>query len=62
MTASPSAMLSKLKSLPGLAPTGSSPPAEALLSPLQIWIQSAEQWQKFWAQAMTPWSDYRKLF
>src|SRR5215471_12940778 len=33
MTASPSEMLSKLKSLPGLAPTGSSPPAEALLSP-----------------------------
>jgi hypothetical protein len=61
MTASPSAMLSRLKSLPGLGPTGSWPSADALqevaLTPLQIWVQFAAQWQRLWAQAMTAWGD-----
>ena len=40
MTGSPSAMLSKLKSLPSFGPAGS------------FWVQTAEQWQKAWADAM----------
>ena len=42
-TASPSAMLSKLKSLPGLSPTAGWPSAEAYqtaaTNPLQLWLQ-----------------------
>jgi len=54
MTVSPSAMLSKLKSLPGISPTGSWPNASALAvtNPMQFWMQWAEQWQKAWADAM----------
>src|SRR5215471_4497232 len=53
MTVSPSAMLSKLKSLPGISPTGSWPNASALATnPMQFWMQWAEQWQKAWAEAM----------
>jgi len=44
----PSAMLSKLKSLPGFSPTESSLP----MNPMQFWMQFAEQWQKAWADAM----------
>jgi hypothetical protein len=65
MTASPSAMLSKLKSLPGFAPAGSWPSAEAFqkaaINPLQFWMQFAEQWQKSWADTMTFWSKAGKL-
>ena len=42
MTDFPSAMLSKLKSLPGFSPTESSLP----MNPVQFWMQFAEQWQK----------------
>ena len=53
MTGSPSAMLSKLKSLPGISPTGGWPNASALATnPMQFWMQWAEQWQKAWADAM----------
>ena len=53
MTGSPSAMLSKLKSLPGISPTGSWVNASALATnPMQFWMQWAEQWQKAWADAM----------
>src|SRR5436190_23855605 len=49
----PMAMLSKLKSLPGISPTGSWPNASALaMNPMQFWMQCAEQWQKAWADAM----------
>jgi hypothetical protein len=65
MTASPSAMLSKLKSLPGLGSAGSWPSADELqkaaLNPLQFWMQFAEQWQKSWAQSMTSWTDSTKV-
>jgi hypothetical protein len=44
MTASPSAMLSKLQSLPGFASTGS-----AATNPLELWMQLAQQWQRTWA-------------
>src|SRR5262245_29599994 len=53
MTGSPSAMLSKLKSLPGISPAGSWPNARALATnPMQFWMQWVEQWQKAWADAM----------
>ena len=49
----PTAMLSKLKSLPGISPAGSWPNASALATnPMQFWMQWAEQWQKTWADAM----------
>jgi hypothetical protein len=55
MTA-PSAMLSKLKSLPSVSPAGTWPSAEAFpvsaINPIQFWTQLAEQWQKAWADAM----------
>jgi hypothetical protein len=51
----PSAMLSKLKSLPGV-PAGTWPNADALvgaaMNPMQFWAQFAEQWQRAWADAM----------
>jgi hypothetical protein len=51
-----SAMLSKLKSVPGASPAGSWPTADAFAgaasNPMQFWVQFAEQWQKAWADAM----------
>lgn len=62
---STSVMLSKLKSLPGFAPTGGWPRIEdfqkAAMSPLQLWMQVAEQWQKSWAEMMTLWGKTTKL-
>ena len=59
MTGSPSAMLSKLKSLPNMSAAGSWPNAGAFqmaaTNPLQFWMQFAEQWQKTWADAMAFW-------
>ena len=54
--ASPSAMLSKLKSMPGFGPAGAWPGADALQmanAPLGLWIEFAKQSQKFWADSMT---------
>ena len=55
MTAS-SAMLSKLKALPGALPAGTWPNADAFagaaMNPMQFWVQFAEQWQKAWRDAM----------
>jgi predicted O-linked N-acetylglucosamine transferase (SPINDLY family) len=55
MTA-PSAMLSRLKSLPSVSPAGTWPNADAFagaaMNPMQFWVQLAEQWQKAWADAM----------
>ena len=58
MTGSPSAMLSKLTSLPGVSPAGSWPSANALAAtnPMQFWMQWAEQCQKAWADAMALWA------
>jgi hypothetical protein len=51
----PSAMLSKLKFLPGV-PAGTWPNADALaataMNPMQFWVQWAEQCQKAWAEAV----------
>ena len=59
MTGSPSAMLSKLKSLPSFGPASSWPNAGAFqaatVNPFQLWIQTAEQWQKAWTDAMSYW-------
>ena len=56
----PSAMLSKLKSLPGFGSAGSWPDAEAFpmagFNPFQAYLQFAQQWQKAWASATAPWS------
>jgi hypothetical protein len=55
MTAT-SAMLSKLKSLPGASPAVTWPNADAFAAaasnPMQFWVQFAERWQKAWADAM----------
>ena len=57
MTASPSAMLSKLKSLPGFASIG--PSAEdfqkAATNPMQLWMLLAEQWQRTLTDTMGMW-------
>jgi ribonuclease D len=64
MTASPSAMLSKLQSLPGLgqAPAWASPEAlqKAAMNPLQLWMQMMEHSQKSWADMMALWSKTTK--
>lgn len=49
MTASPSAILSKLKSLPGLGST------QSATNPLELWMQFAEQWQRAWGEAVGSW-------
>jgi hypothetical protein len=61
MTASPSAMLSKLKSLPGFGLPSADTFQKAALNPLQFWIRFAEQWQESWTQAMTSWGNSRKV-
>jgi hypothetical protein len=59
MTASPSAMLSKLNSLPGFASTGSWPSTEAFqkaaTNPMQLWMLLADQWQRAWTDTMGLW-------
>ena len=64
MTASPSAMLSKLKSLPGFGPAGSWPSSDAFqqaaINPLQFWMQFTERWQKSWTDTMTFWTKTGK--
>ena len=54
----PSAMLSKLKSIPGFSPTGT-PDAGAFpmagFNPFQAYAQFIEQWQKAWASATGAW-------
>ena len=54
----PSAMLSRLKSIPGLSPTGSLPDGAFPISPFnpfQAYAQFVEQWQKAWASATGAW-------
>jgi hypothetical protein len=45
MNSSPSAMLSKLKALPSFG--------SAAANPVEFWMQSAQQGQKFWTDVMT---------
>ena len=55
----PSAMLSKLQSLPSFGEAGSWPKADAFpmpaFNPFQAYLQFAEQWQKAWASATGAW-------
>jgi hypothetical protein len=55
-TASPSAMLTKLQSMPSFGATGDWPSAEsfqmAATAPLRLWIEFGRQWQKFWLEGM----------
>jgi ribonuclease D len=64
MTGSPSAMISKLKTLPGLDTAGSRSSADAFqkaaMNPLQFWMQLAEQSQKSWTDMMSFWSKAGK--
>ena len=59
MTASPSTMLSKLKTLPGFATTVGGFSTEdfqkAATNPVQFWMQLAEQWQRTWAETAGLW-------
>jgi hypothetical protein len=60
----PSAMLSRLKSLPSVSPGGTWPNADAFpmaaMNPMQFWMQLAEQWQKVSADAMSFWAKVGK--
>jgi len=64
MTVSPSAMLSKLQSLPGFGTLGGSPSGEAspqtAANPMDLWMQFVAQWQKSWADSMAFWSKAGK--
>src|SRR5262249_16903178 len=56
---SPSAILSKLQSLPNFGQTGGWPGADnqkAALNPFPAYMQFAEQWQKTWANALSFWT------
>jgi len=57
-TAPTTAMLSKLKSLPGSGQTAIWPGASAFQTgnPMQFWMQFAEQSQKAWQDMMTLWT------
>ena len=58
-TVTPSAMLSKLQSLPNFGATTSWPGTNAFqtaANPFGVWMQFAEQWQKAYADAMTFWT------
>jgi len=60
----PSAMLSKLKSMPKLGQAGDWPGAAAFqmttMNPLQFWMQYAQQLQKSWQDTMTFWTNATK--
>jgi hypothetical protein len=60
MTASPSAMLSKLKSFPGFGSSSSWPGVDAFqkaaMNPLQFYMHCAEQWQKSCADTISFWA------
>ena len=64
MTASPSAILSKLRSSPSFNTTAGWPSPEAFqkaaMNPLQLWMQLAEQSQKSMADMMSFWSNSGK--
>jgi len=51
----PSAMLSRLQSIPGLSPTGPGVGAFPTFNPFQAYAQFVEQWQKAWASASGAW-------
>jgi hypothetical protein len=62
MTASPSALLSKLKASPGSTGIwfGTDAVQKGDMNPLLFWMQLAEQWQKSWADTMKYWDKIGK--
>ena len=58
----PSAMLSKLKSLPGFSQAGSWPNVADMsaMNPMQFYAQFAEQWQKAWSDGLAFWTRAAK--
>jgi len=54
--ASPEAMLSKLKSMPGFGSASSFPNAEAFqaaaAAPPALWMEFGKQWQQFWLDSL----------
>jgi len=50
-----SAMLSKLTSVSTLSPAGGWPGSANAFEPFGVYMQIARQWQKAWANAMSPW-------
>jgi hypothetical protein len=64
MSASPSAMLSRLKSVPSFGAAGAWPDADALqraaMNPMEFWMQCAQQWQRSWTSTMTYWTNAGK--
>jgi hypothetical protein len=52
----PSALLSRLNSLPGFPGLGRSAHSPDALNPFQAYMQIAEQWQKAWGNAMSFWA------
>jgi len=50
-----SAMMSKLKSLSDFSSASSWPGMATAFDPFRIYTQMAQQWQKAWANAMSPW-------
>lgn len=64
MTASPSAMLSKINSVPGFRSAGNWPSPDTFqkmaMNPMQAWMQFAEQWQKSWADTCALWGQAGK--
>jgi cob(I)alamin adenosyltransferase len=55
---SPSAMLSKLKSMSGFSPAGTWPNVAdvSAMNPMQFFVQFAQQWQKAWSDAIAFWT------
>jgi hypothetical protein len=56
-TASPTAMLEKLKSLPTFGSNGMS---NGSMNPIQFWMQFAGPWQKFSEEMMAAWAKATK--
>ena len=62
MSASPTAMLSKLKSLPSVGTAWNAEAFQkAAMNPLQFWMLFADQCQKSWTETMNFWSKAGKL-
>src|SRR5262245_20435344 len=66
MTASTSAMMAKLASPPNFGSAATWPGADIFqrpsFGPVQFWMQSAQEWQKLWANTMTGWSNVGKPY
>ena len=57
-----SAMLSKLRSLPGFGAADADALQKAALNPFGAYLQFADQWQKTWTDAMAFWTKAGRTF